>query len=81
MKVFSLLSLLEIWKISLYQGKANPIITCMAHYVYLAYTIRVWGVVYLVQGIPEPPADKRIAPHFFVQIIIILEQDDRICRK
>ena len=36
----------------------------MAIYAPLAYSIRVWGVVYLVQGIPEPPADKRIAPHF-----------------
>ena len=77
MKVFSLLSLLEIWKISLYQGKANPFITCMALYALLWHTPYECGVVvYLVQGIPEPPADKRIAPHFFVPLISILGQGD-----
>lgn len=44
----------------------------MAIYALLAYSIQVWGVVYLTQGIPEPPADKRIAPHFFCATNTIL---------
>ena len=29
-------------------------------------SIRVWGVVYLIQGFPEPPADNQILHTFFV---------------
>ena len=43
----------------------------MALYALLAYSIRVWGVVYLVQGSPEPPADKLIAPHFLFMFICL----------
>lgn len=44
----------------------------------MAYSIQVWGVVYLVQGIPEPPADRRNAPHFFIVSIIPFQGQDWI---
>ena len=36
--------------------------------VYQYLTIVVRSIVYLIQGFPEPPADKRNAPHFFCRI-------------
>jgi hypothetical protein len=46
----------------------NPFITlydsvCPQHLI-----IRVWGIVYLNTGLPEPPADKRIMLHTFFLI-------------
>ena len=54
MKVFSLLSLkrnLDNFTASRISMSSSP---CMAIYAPLAYSIQVWGVVYLVQGSPEP---------------------------
>ena len=38
----------------------------MVIYALTAYSIRVWGVVYLCKALREPPKDKRMAPHFLV---------------
>lgn len=69
MKVFSLLSLGEIWKISTCQGKSNA---SSPRLVYRAYRhLYHTGVEYCLfdTGIPEPLPDKRNAPHFLYCII------------
>ena len=66
MKVFSLLSLLEIWEIFTYQGKSNPFITLLG--VSCVLYIAITGVGYCLfdTGFPEPPADKRKMLHTFL---------------
>ena len=46
--------------------------------VYRAFctvSIRVWSIGYLNTGLPEPPADKRSAPHFFYILTMSLGRD------
>ena len=62
------LSLLEIWKISNVSGIGNYIhhwfgVLCVPHRLHTSV-----GYCLFDTGFPEPPADKRNAPHFFVII-------------
>ena len=68
MKVFSLLSLGEICKLSMNQGQANHSSPCLASIASGGVSIRVWGIVYLIQGFAEPLPDKRKMPHTFAFI-------------
>ena len=78
MKVFSLLSWLEIWLISKEQGKSNAFITLYGTVCTLHLAIRVWSVVYLFLGLPEPPADRRFAPHFLYCFPVSWSRTDRV---
>jgi len=69
MKVFSLLSLGEIWEISRIRDKQLRSSPCMV--IMLIQSIIHTGVEYCLfdTGFPEPLPDKRNAPHFFVVTI------------
>ena len=57
----------------------RTVITCMAFYALLAYSIRVWGVVYLCIGLTRASFQINELLHtFFVPLITILGLDGKV---